>query len=324
MKILITGGLGFIGAVTARLFLDNGFDVEILDYGKGGVSELPEALAGVKLYKVDIRDVGVVRKIVGEGGYDGVIHFAGRVEAGLSIVEPFEFYGINAVGTLNLLEAMREFGVSRIVFSSTAAVYGNPESLPINEEMKLEPINVYGESKLVAERLLENYGRYFGLRSVALRYFNASGAWPEVGLFEKHLNETHLIPRIGMALRDDVEFKLFGDDYSTPDGTCVRDYVHVRDLAVGHLSAWRYLVDGGASIAVNLGNSKGFSNLEVVRACEEVVGKKLKLEVEKRRVGDPDVLVADNSRALELFGWRTEFSDLMRIVGDSWRGMVNG
>jgi UDP-glucose-4-epimerase GalE len=244
------------------------------------------------------------------------MHFASSIVVGESVVDPQKYYENNVVGSLSLLSAVRDAGIKNFVFSSTAAVYGMPIRLPIDEDHPKEPINPYGVTKLLMENALRDYSRAYGMKSVALRYFNASGADPEGELWEAHDPETHLIPNaVRAALDPSYVLKLFGNDYSTPDGTCIRDYIHVKDLARAHVAALKLLPNWDSFQAVNLGIGKGFSVLEVIRAVEQRFGKKVKVEISPRREGDPPVLLADSSRAKAMLGWTPEYTTIEAIVG---------
>ncbi|MBS1715991.1 MAG: UDP-glucose 4-epimerase GalE [Armatimonadetes bacterium] len=276
------------------------------------------ALRGARLVRCDLRDRDAVAEVFRQNDIEAVIHFAAYIEVGESVSEPARFYENNVVGTWNLLEAMRSTGVGRLVFSSTAAVYGEPDEVPIPESHPKRPTNPYGETKLAVEGMLRWYEAAHGIRSVALRYFNAAGSDPDGEIGEDHRPETHLIPRILLSVLGRADFKVFGDDYDTPDGTCVRDYVHVCDLCAAHLGALRYLGAGGTTAAFNLGNGVGFSVQEVVDVVAEVTGRRLEPEVAPRRSGDPARLVASSGAARTALGWAPEHGRLDEIVGTAW------
>ena len=314
MHALVTGGAGYIGATTAAALLDSGHRVTVADDLSAGHREVvPE---GADLIEVDVTDARAIDDVVGAGGFDACLHFAALIEAGESMRAPERFFRVNTGGSATLLEALLRQGVRRFVLSSTAAVYGEPDRAPITEEDALAPTNAYGESKLLVERMLAWHHRIHGLRYAALRYFNAAGAVPGRG--ERHDPETHLIPLVLEVAEGSREYiTLFGTDYPTEDGTAVRDYVHVADLADAHVRAVEQL-DAHGTITCNLGNGRGFSVREVVAAARRVTGHPIPAEEAPRRAGDPAVLVASSERARQLLGWRPQTADLDRIVADAW------
>ena len=315
MRVLVTGGAGYIGSITTRLLLDDGHECVIFDSLERGFEEAVDPRAG--FLQGDIGDHAALRTAL--QGCDAVVHFAGLIDVAESQADPELYMDVNCRRPLALLDAMLEADVSSLVFSSTAAVYGEPEIVPIPEDAPKMPVNAYGESKLEFERHLDAYAER-GLRSVRLRYFNVAGAWPDGSLGEGHDPETHIIPRVlGAMSNGQSTFEIFGDDYPTPDGTCVRDYIHVVDLARAHLLALRYLSEGGLSDAFNLGNGRGFSNREVVEACAAATHKPVDVVVGPRRSGDPAILVASPPKAREVLGWTPERRELETIVGDAWR-----
>jgi UDP-glucose 4-epimerase len=318
VRVLVTGGAGFIGATTVAALLEAGHEVVVLDDLSSGVREaVPD---DAKLLVGDVADVSVSDPMFANSGpFDACVHFAALIEAGESMRTPERFFTVNTAGTARLLEALIANGVQRFVLSSTAAVYGEPERVPIDEDHPLTPTNAYGESKLLIERMLDWHHRIHGLRYAALRYFNAAGATS--GRPERHDPETHLIPlilQVAAGQRDDI--KVFGDDYPTPDGTAVRDYVHVADLADAHVRALERLDELGRC-TVNLGNGTGFSVREVIEAARRVTGHAIPAVDAPRRAGDPATLVASNTRARELLGWEPQVPDLDDIVTDAWRAM---
>lgn len=315
MRVLLTGGAGYIGSITARLLLDEGHDCVVLDDLSRGHAELVDVRA--QLVVGDVGDPFAVQRAV--VGCDAVLHFAGLIDVEESEREPEWYFDVNSRRPLALLDAVQEEGIDAFVFSSTAAVYGEPESVPIEEDSALRPVNAYGESKLAFERsLLEREGS--GLKSIRLRYFNVAGALPDASLGEAHVHETHIIPRVLAAVREGRRaFEVFGDDYPTPDGTCVRDYIHVVDLARAHILALDRLRTGGPGGAFNLGNGRGFSNREVVNECAEVTGTAIEVKIGPRREGDPAILVASAQKAEDELGWVRERSSLRTIVEDAWR-----
>ena len=312
-KILVTGGAGYIGSITAHHLLKRGFEVVVVDDLSRGHREnvAPERLHVVRLQDTD----GVAALLK---GVDAVVHFAAYSAVGESMREPELYFSNNVGGTASLLEAMARNGVRRLVFSSTAAVYGNPEKMPIPEDARIAPVNPYGESKAIVEKILRELDRYRGLRSVPLRYFNACGADPGAGLGEAHNPETHLIPLLFKAVATGEPIQIFGDDYPTPDGTCIRDYIHVSDLATAHVAALDHLLAGGASAAFNVGTGAGLTVLEVLRAVEKVTGKSVPHKIAPRREGDPTELVADSTKLRKTLGWEPRHSGIEEIVRDAW------
>jgi len=312
-KILVTGGAGYIGSITAHHLLKRGFEVVVVDDLSRGHREnvAPERLHVVRLQDTD----GVAALLK---GVDAVVHFAAYSAVGESMREPELYFSNNVGGTASLLEAMARNGVRRLVFSSTAAVYGNPEKMPIPEDARIAPVNPYGESKAIVEKILRELDHYRGLRSVPLRYFNACGADPGAGLGEAHNPETHLIPLLFRAVATGEPVQIFGNDYATPDGTCIRDYIHVSDLATAHLAALDHLLAGGASAAFNVGTGAGLTVLEVLRAVEKVTGKSVPHKIAPRREGDPTELVADSTKLRKTLGWEPRHSGIEEIVRDAW------
>jgi len=316
-RILVTGGAGYIGSNTTCQLLDAGYDVVVVDNLCRGNRE---AVDPARLRVVDLLDTEGLVRVMNEKPCDAVIHFAAYIAVGESMKVPEIYFGNNTGGSLSLLTAMLKAGIGKIVFSSTAAVYGMPKHVPIPESEPGPPVNAYGESKVMVETLLEWFDRIHSLRSVCLRYFNASGADPKGRAGEDHEPETHLIPLLFEAVRTGKPVTLFGDDYATPDGTCIRDYIHVTDLARAHIAAVEWLSGGGASKKYNVGTGHGFSVKEVLSAVEKVTGKKVPFEMGPRRDGDPPLLVADSTRLQQELGWKAEYSDLERIVETAWAG----
>lgn len=312
-KILVTGGAGYIGSITSRHLMDRGHTVVVTDdLSRGHRHTVPaECLRVVRLQETD-----ALAQLL--GGVDAVVHFAAYIAVGESTREPELYFSNNIGGTLSLLEAMNRAGVRRLVFSSTAAVYGNPESVPIPEDARFGPVSPYGESKATVERLLQQLDVCRGLRSIVLRYFNACGADPVHRLGEEHEPETHLIPLLFRAIRSGNPVAIFGNDYPTSDGTCVRDYVHVSDLAEAHIMALEHLMAGGGSSAFNVGTGTGRTVLEVIRAVEEVTGKHVPYTLAPRRDGDAAELVADSRKLRDTLRWTPVRSDLREIVRDAW------
>jgi len=268
----------------------------------------------------DIADVPLLDTIFSERNFDGVMHFASYIQVGESVVKPAIYYKNNVNNTQVLLDAMVKYDVKHFIFSSTAATFGEPEYIPIDEAHPQQPINPYGRSKLMVEQILEDYGRAYGLKSVSLRYFNAAGADPDGELGERHLPETHLIPLVLQAAsgrRDSIS--IFGTDYDTPDGTCIRDYIHINDLCSAHLLGLEHLVNGGESRAYNMGNGQGYSIKEVIDVAKQVTGNDFKVVEEERRAGDPARLVADSTKLQAELGWKPEYPELETIIRHAWQ-----
>jgi len=315
MNILITGGAGYIGSVTTEYLRQRGDTVVVVDNLSTGhrAAVAPE----VPFHQIDLRDTAALRQVMSSHRIDAVVHFAAFSLVGESVTNPAKYMDNNVAGTLSLLRAMIDCGVPRIVFSSTAATYGEPQAVPITETHPTVPTNPYGLSKLIIENVLGAYSAAHGIEYVALRYFNACGAIPTRG--EDHRPESHLIPLVlQVALGQRPHVSVFGTDYDTPDGTCVRDYVHVHDLADAHARALDYLAGGGASTACNLGSGRGFSVKEVISTCRGVSGREIAIREGARRAGDPSRLVADATRARTLLGWQPSRPDLDTIVRDAW------
>lgn len=319
MAVLILGGAGYIGShMVDRLIEQGQEDVVVVDNLVTGhrAALHPEA----KFYEGDLADKDFMRQVFKENPeVYAVIHFAAYSLVAESMVEPLKYFENNTSGMVNLLEVMREFEVKHIVFSSTAATYGIPEEIPILETTPQRPINPYGESKLMMETIMKWSDEAYGISFVALRYFNVAGAKPDGSIGEDHGPETHLLPiilQVAQGKRDKI--MIFGDDYQTPDGTNVRDYVHPFDLADAHLLAVDYLRKGNPSSAFNLGSSTGFSNLEILEAARRVTGKEIPAELADRRPGDPDTLIASSAKAREVLGWKPQFDDIEKIIETAW------
>ena len=316
MKVLIVGGAGYIGSHMVKLLLDRGHAVTVLDNLDGGHRD---AVPNGTFVHGDIADSALLDEVFTQQRFDGVMHFASHIQVGESVRLPGKYYRNNLANTLNLLDAMVRHDVQRFIFSSTAALFGEPSYVPIDEAHPRQPINPYGWSKWMVEQVLTDYDHAYSLKSVCLRYFNAAGADPSGMLGERHEPETHLIPlvlRTASGRQDAI--KVFGTDYDTPDGTCIRDYIHVVDLCDAHLLALRQLADGAASDRFNLGNGNGFSVREVIDAAQRVTGRPVRVIEEGRRAGDPARLVADASRARQQLGWQPQFADLETIIAHAW------
>lgn len=310
--VLVTGGAGYIGSHACKVLAAAGWLPVAFDNLSRGRRA---AVRWGPLIEGALADRARLCRALAEHRVEAVMHFAAYAYVGESVADPALYYRNNLEGTLSLLEAMRETGVGEIVFSSTCATYGIPDRVPIGESAPQRPVNPYGETKLAIERALHWYGAAYGLRSVALRYFNAAGADPECEIGECHEPETHLVPLVlQAALGQRAQIEVYGTDYPTPDGTAIRDYVHVHDLATAHLRALEHLREGGASIAVNLGTGSGHSVREVIAAAQAVSGRRIAARAAPRRSGDPAVLVADPGLAAEIFGWRARHSDLDTII----------
>jgi UDP-arabinose 4-epimerase len=316
MRVLVTGGAGYIGSHTAKLLAASGHSPIVFDDMSQGHAW---AVKWGPIEHGSLSDTHRLRDVFARHQIDAVIHFAANALVGESMSNPAKYFQNNTVGTLNLIDAMRGASVDRIVFSSTCATYGNPVRVPIDEMHPQAPVNPYGESKLMVEKILRWYGECYGLRWMALRYFNAAGADPDGEIGEDHDPETHLIPLvIGAALGTRLPVRIFGTDYDTPDGTAVRDYVHVMDLADAHLRALQRLDDGSASQAVNLGTGRGHSVREVLTTVAHLAGKDVPAVESPRRAGDPPALVADPARARDVLGWTCRYPALEVIVQHAW------
>ena len=321
MRVLVTGGAGYIGSHTAKRLAEAGLEPVVYDDLSSGHGW---AVKWSPLVEADLGDKETLKTTIAKYEISAAIHFAAHAYVGESVREPRRYFHNNVANTLTLLDALLEAGVGCIVLSSSCAVYGVPESVPISEDHPKKPVSPYGESKLFIERVLDWYGRAYSLRWAALRYFNAAGADPAGELGEVHHPETHLIPRtIDAALGRSSNVDVYGVDYPTADGTAVRDYVHVCDLADAHVAALRHLMSGGESFAANLGTGRGISVREIIAAVERVAGTTLNATSAPRRPGDPPVLVADSTYANKLLGWQPNLSSLESIVGSAWQWQVH-
>ncbi len=320
MKVLVTGGAGYIGSIVAQELAKNGFEVVIYDSLENGYRS---AVKDLKLIPGNTKETKQLVKVIKQEKIEAVMHFAAYIEMGESMINPYKYVDNNVVGSVGLLEAMAMTKLDKLIFSSTAGVYGNPERVPIKEEDRKLPENPYGESKLMVEKILDWYDRIYNLRSISIRYFNAAGATLDGSLGEAHKPESHLIPNVIKAAITGKDFKLFGDDYPTPDGTCVRDYIHILDLAKAHILAMEALEKGHKSDVYNAGTGKGFSNLEIVKMVKQVSGKDFKVEIVKRRPGDANELVADSSKFREEFKFKPKYSDLKTIIESAYKWHIS-
>ncbi len=313
-RILVTGGAGYIGAHTVRLLLRRGYRVSVVDDLSRGYRHNVET---ADFHNLRIQQTGELAAVL--AGHDAVIHFAAYISVGESMQAPELYFSNNVAGSLSLLAAMMQAGVKHLVFSSTAAVYGIPHASPILESFPIAPINPYGHSKVMVETILRWFDLVHGLRSVSLRYFNASGADPAGGLGEEHDPETHLIPLMLRAVATGRPLTVFGNDYDTPDGTCIRDYIHVNDLAEAHIQAVEALISGGSSAQFNVGTGRGHSVLEMIRGVEEVTGRRVPHVIGARREGDPPALVANADNLRRTLRWEPRYTDLRDIISSAWQ-----
>lgn len=314
--ILVAGGAGYIGSHMVALLVKRGYEVVVADNLRTG--HWQSVKGARRLYVGDLRDAAFLNRVFGENQIDGVINFAAFSLVGESVTDPLKYYENNVEGAVSLLSAMRAHGVDKIVFSSTAATYGEPEKQPIEESDRTEPTNPYGATKLAIENMLKWCDRAYGIHYVALRYFNAAGSDTEAGIGEDHDPESHLIPLVmktALGQRDHIG--IYGEDYPTPDGTCVRDYIHVKDLAQAHLLALEYLARGGESDVFNLGSGNGYSVRQIIETARRITGREIRATAEPRRGGDPSVLIASNKKAAERLGWHPALG-LDQIVSDAW------
>ena len=321
MSILIIGGAGYIGSHTVKYFIEQNEDVIIVDNLMTGHKE---AVLSGKFYNCDIRDKEALDKVFKENNIEAVIHFAANSLVGESMVKPYEYYHNNVYGMMCLLDVMKENNVDKIVFSSTAATYGEPKNIPILESDDTNPTNTYGETKLAMEKMMKWFDNAYGTKYVSLRYFNAAGAYFDGSIGEAHTTETHLIPLIlQVPLGKREHISIFGNDYDTNDGTCIRDYIHVMDLASAHYKALEYLRKGNESNIFNLGNGNGYSVKEVIDVARRVTSHEIPAKLEERRSGDPAVLIASSDKARKVLGWKPQYDSLERIIEDTWRWHKN-
>lgn len=318
--ILVTGGAGYIGCHAALALQQAGYDLLVLDNLSNGHQELVEQELQVKVVVGDISDRPLLDHLFATYPITAVMHFAAYIAVGESVTDPGKYYRNNVAGTLTLLEAMVAASVKQLVFSSTCALYGTPKFVPITEEHPQEPMSPYASSKQMVERMLADFDGAYGLKSVRFRYFNAAGADPDGRLGEDHAPETHLIPLVLLAALGKLEsLAIFGTDYPTPDGTCVRDYIHVADLAQAHVLGLQYLQNGGDSDVFNLGNGSGFSVREVIEAARRVTQREIRVVERDRRPGDPPILVGSSDKARSVLGWQPQHADLDTILTHAWQ-----
>lgn len=316
MRILVTGGAGYIGSHATRELLDRGHQVTVLDNLSRGHRWAIDARADFALMSTG--EAAKVLRLLQDRSIEAVLHFAADIEVGESVIDPAKYYLNNFANSISLLDGLRRTGVRKFVFSSTAAVYGSPEKMPIDENETCLPTNPYGRAKLMVERALEDFRSAYGVGYTVLRYFNVAGAHPDGGLGEDHHPETHLIPNVLKSARSGTPVKIFGTDYPTPDGTCIRDYIHVMDLVRAHILALESLKPGEGR-TYNLGSERGFSVREVLAACEKVTGKKIQVEEAARRPGDAIALIASSRKIRAELGWQPQYPDLETIVTHAWR-----
>ncbi|MFD1902222.1 UDP-glucose 4-epimerase GalE [Enterococcus termitis] len=317
MSILVLGGAGYIGSHAVDQLIHKNYEVVVIDNLQTGHKQAVHDKA--VFYQGDIRDKAFMQEIFTKESIDGVIHFAASSLVGESVEKPLMYFNNNVYGTQVLLEVMEEFGVKQIVFSSTAATYGEPKEMPIVETMPTNPENPYGESKLMMEKMMKWCDRAYGMRYVALRYFNVAGAKSDASIGEDHDPETHLVPIILQAALGQREYLgIYGDDYDTPDGTCIRDYVYIEDLIAAHIAALEYLQKGNESNIFNLGSNNGYSVKEMLEAAREVTGKEIPAKILPRRAGDPSKLVASSEKAKQVLGWQPKVTDIKEIIKTAW------
>ena len=317
MNIVVVGGAGYIGSHMTKRLIEDGHRVIVVDNLSTGHEA---AVLSKTFYQIDIASRFGLNQLFKSHEVDAVFHFASYIQVGESVTNPAKYYQNNVASTLNLLDAMVEWGIKHFVFSSTAAIFGNPVYTPIDERHPTVPINPYGQSKLMVEEILKDFDEAYGLKSVCLRYFNAAGADPSGSIGERHEPETHLIPLVLQAASGRREaITVFGQDYDTPDGTGLRDYIHVNDLVDAHVKAIEYLKIKDESAAFNLGNGQGFSVKEIIEAARQVTGRPISVMYADRRAGDPPVLVADSSLAKSVLHWRPQYHDIHSIIEDAWK-----
>lgn len=316
MKLLVVGGAGYVGSHFVRYAQENNYDVVVLDDFSTGHKE---AIKETEIIEVNLLDKERLFSFLKRRHFDGVVNFAAKSIVGESFSNPKSYFQNNIVGSLNLLDLMLENDIENIVFSSSAAIFGSPETKKICENHSKKPINPYGESKLMIEMILTNYCRAYKINATALRYFNAAGAHISGTIGESHKPETHLIPNILKSIKNNETLNIFGNDYDTNDGTCIRDYIHVTDLADAHLKSLEYMQKNKGFSDFNLGNESGFSILEILASCQKITNKKIEYKFSARRQGDPAVLVSDSSKAKNYLSWRPKFLEIDAIISTAWR-----
>jgi UDP-glucose 4-epimerase len=317
MHILVVGGAGYIGSHMVKMLCRKGIEVTILDNLSSGYRD---AVTGGKFVYGDLGDFRILTSLFSQENFDGVMHFASHIQVGESVLDPAKYYYNNVICTMNLLDIMRTHEVKRFIFSSSAAIFGEPQKIPIDEDHPKNPINPYGRTKWMVEQILNDYDKAYGMRSMALRYFNAAGADPKGAIGERHDPESHLIPLVLQAASGyRPRITVFGRNYNTPDGTNIRDYIHVEDLCQAHLLAFEQLMDGAPTSAYNLGNGNGFSVQQVIDTACRISGRTIKVVDGKRRAGDPARLIADPTKAVIELGWKPRFADLDSILAHAWR-----
>lgn len=322
MSILVLGGAGYIGSHAVYQLIEQGEDVVVIDNLQTGHRDAVHSKA--TFYEGDIRNIDFLRTVFKEQSIQAVLHFAANSLVGESMEKPLQYFDNNVYGTQVLLQAMTEFKIDKIIFSSTAATYGNVTTMPITEDTPTSPTNAYGETKLTMEKLIKWCEQAHGIRYVSLRYFNVAGAREDGVIGEDHTPETHLVPIIlQTALGQRKEITIFGDDYNTEDGTCIRDYIHVEDLIEAHLLALKYLTNGGASNIFNLGSNHGFSVKEMIEEARKVTGHPIPAVLGERRAGDPDILIASSEKAKTILGWAPKRTAISKIIEDAWHWHVN-
>ena len=317
MKILVVGGAGYIGSHILKRFKNTNYTIEILDNLSTGYKD---NTLGYPLHNCDLADKNQLHSIIQKGKYDLVMHFASFINVGESFIKPQKYYENNVTNTQNLLNCMVQNKILNFIFSSSAAVYGEPESIPISEEHTIKPVNPYGQTKAIVEGILKDYDSAYGLKSICLRYFNACGAHLDGSIGEQHKPETHLIPLILQAASGRIEnIAIYGEDFPTKDGTCIRDYIHVMDIAEAHLLALEFLKEKQISEIFNIGNNEGFSVKEIIEIAEEITQKKIKVNIQSKRKGDPARLIANNKKIADRLNWSAQYSDLKTIISSAWQ-----
>ena len=318
MKILVIGGAGYIGSHVLKILKTTDYKIEVLDNLSAGFEE---NVQGFKLHLCDLSNVEKVYEILNHNKFDSIMHFAGSINVSESYINPKKYYDNNVINTINLLNCMVDLKIKNFIFSSSAAVYGeNIQNTPIREDFPINPVNPYGNTKAIVERVLEDYNKSYNLKYVSLRYFNACGAHLDGTIGERHEPETHIIPiilQVASGRRDKIE--IYGKDYKTKDGTCIRDYIHVMDLAEAHLKSLERLMLTGKSEIFNVGNSQGYSISEIIKTIEEITKKNIKLEFKPRRFGDPATLIANNEKIKSNLNWKPNYSDLKTIIKTAWQ-----